>query len=50
MGEEKEIFSRSSDYEVETVPVGPIGIVPMKGTEGMAGVIDSFLVGGRNER
>ena len=50
MAEEKEIFSKTSDYEVETVPVGPIGIVPMKGTESMAGVIDSFLVGWRNER
>ena len=50
MGEEKEIFSKSSDYEVETIPVGPIGLIPMRGTEAMAQVIDSFLVGWRNER
>lgn len=51
MAEEKDLFSVKSDYAKETtVPVGPIGIIPMKGTENMAKVIDSFLVGWRKER
>ena len=27
------IFTKASDFEKETIPVGPIGLVPLKGTE-----------------
>lgn len=38
-----DFFSLKSDFESEPVPVGTIGLVPLKGTEKIAGVIDSFL-------
>ena len=44
------IFTKASDFEKETIPVGPIGLVPLKGTEKLAENIDSFLVSWRRER
>lgn len=44
------IFTREHDHGNEAVPVGPIGLLPLKGTESIAKVINSFLVGRRKER
>lgn len=43
-------FTKASDIEKETVPVAPIGLVALKGTENLASIIDSFLVSWRRER
>ena len=43
-------FTKASDIEKETVPVGPIGLIALKGTENLASIIDSFLVSWRQER
>ena len=43
-------FSKASDIEKETAPVGPIGLIALKGTENLAAIINSFLVEWRRER
>lgn len=42
--------SRPGEREIETIPVGPLGLVPLKGTQSLAEEIDSYLVQWRAER
>lgn len=44
------ILLEKSDYEAESIPVGPVGLVPLKGTEKIVSAIDAFLVQWRKER
>ncbi len=50
MIEDKDQFTKKSDFESEIVPYGPIGIIALKGTEEMAKTVDSFLGDWRQER
>ena len=35
---------------IETIPVGPLGLIPLKGCEELVGKVDKYLVDWRNER
>ena len=35
---------------IETIPVGPLGLIPLKGCEKLVGKVDKYLVDWRNER
>ena len=48
-GEMKEITTYNDD-EIESVPVGPLGLVPLKGMEGLCDEINGYLVNWRHER
>ena len=48
-GEMKEITTYN-DGEIESVPVGPLGLVPLKGMEGLCDEINGYLVNWRHER
>ena len=48
-GEMKEITTYN-DGEIESVPVGPLGLVPLKGMEGLCDEINGYLVNWRYER
>ena len=48
-GEIKEITTYN-DGEIESVPVGPLGLVPLKGMEGLCDEINGYLVNWRHER
>ena len=48
-GEIKEITTYNDD-EIESVPVGPLGLVPLKGMEGLCDEINGYLVNWRHER
>ena len=48
-GEMKEITTYN-DGEIESVPVGPLGLVPLKGMEGLCEEINGYLVNWRHER
>ena len=48
-GEKKEITTYN-DGEIESVPVGPLGLVPLKGMEGLCDEINGYLVNWRHER
>lgn len=47
---EKNIKSRPSSQTIETVPVGPLGLVPLKGCEEFGRKVDKYLVKWREER
>ena len=38
------------DKKIETIPVGPLGLVPLKSCEDLAKKVDEYLVAWRNER
>lgn len=42
--------SKNIGHEIETLPVGPLGLIPLKGTEKIAATIDSFLTDWRKEK
>ena len=48
-GEMKEITTYNNG-EIESVPVGPLGLVPLKGMEGLCDEINGYLVNWRHER
>lgn len=50
MAEEKKETSRPGAQQISTIPVGPLGLVPLKGCEAFAKRIDSYLIQWRNER
>ena len=50
MEELKREKSRPGELEIETIPVGPLGLVPLKGVEKLTKEIDSYLVQWREER
>ena len=33
---------------IETIPVGPLGLIPLKGCEELVGKVDKYLVDWRN--
>ena len=35
---------------IETIPVGPLGLIPLKGCEELVGKVDKYLVDWRNHR
>ena len=35
---------------IETIPVGPLGLIPLKGCEELVGKVDKYLVDWRKER
>lgn len=47
---EKKELSRPGAQEISTIPVGPLGLLPLKGCEALAERIDSYLVKWRAER
>ncbi len=40
----------NKDKKIETIPVGPLGLVPLKSCEDFAKKVDEYLVAWRNER
>ena len=50
MEESKREKSRPGEEEIETIPVGPLGLVPLKGVDKLTKEIDSYLVQWRAER
>lgn len=48
--ESKREKTRPGEQEIETIPVGPLGLVPLKGMRGLSEEIDSYLVQWRGER
>lgn len=40
----------SKDLKIETIPVGPLGLVPLESCESLAKKVDSYLVAWRSER
>lgn len=47
---EKNGKSRPSSQTIETVPVGPLGLVPLRGCEDFGSKVDKYLVKWRKER
>ena len=47
---EKISKSRPGNQTIETVPIGPLGLVPLKGCEEFGKKVDRYLVNWRNER
>ena len=48
-----EIRNNSAVYaedEIESIPVGPLGLVPLKGMQKLTDKIDEYLVNWRRER
>ena len=50
MAEEKKSIARPSAQEISKIPVGPLGLIPLKGCEEFTEQIDSYLVKWRSER
>ncbi len=50
INDEKKEKSRPGEQSIETIPVGPLGLVPLKGVSSLAKEIDSYLVQWRSER
>ena len=40
----------NEDKEIETIPVGPLGLVPLKSCEELGKKVDAYLVRWRNAR
>ena len=47
---DESIFYTNSDGKIETIPVGPLGLVPLKGCDMLAKKVDKYLVQWRNEK
>ena len=50
MAEEKKSIARPSAQEISKIPVGSLGLIPLKGCEEFTEQIDSYLVKWRSER
>ena len=38
------------EKQIETIPVGPLGLIPLKSCETLGKKVDAWLTGWRNER
>ena len=38
------------EKQIETIPVGPLGLIPLKSCEALGKKVDEWLVGWRHER
>jgi ribose-phosphate pyrophosphokinase len=45
-----EIMPRITAQEVQTIPYGPLGIIPLQGCEELATKIDNYIVRWRDEQ
>ena len=44
------VFKAADHMNIDSIPVGPLGLIPLKGTEALAKRIDSYLVQWRKQR